>query len=113
MRVYLDDIRETPEGWVRTYSSAETIDLLKTGKVKELSLDHDLGFEDDRDNGYKVVLWLEEQVIVNRFDPPTNITVHSDNASAIQKMIAGISQIQRKAAENEREDINLPWPPGC
>ena len=42
MKVYLDDVRQAPEGWVRTYTVAETIELLKTGEVVELSLDHEI-----------------------------------------------------------------------
>jgi hypothetical protein len=113
MKVYLDDERKTPEGWVRTYSSEETITLLRTGRVQVLSMDHDLGFPDDRDNGNKVVLWLEEQVILHNFIPPAEMVVHSSNSSAVQKMLLGIEQIKKKAEENERRIANLPWPPGC
>ena len=106
MKVYLDDVRPTPTGWIRTYTSDETINLLKTGRVTDLSLDHDLGYLNDEDTGYKVVLWLEEQVFINGFIPPINITVHSDNSSAVQKMVSGIASINRKAAENERKRRN-------
>jgi len=40
MKVYLDDERNTPEGWVRTYTVEETIEHLKTRAVAELSLDN-------------------------------------------------------------------------
>ncbi len=43
IKVYLDDERQTPKGWTRTYSVNQTITLLKTGLVTHLSLDHDLG----------------------------------------------------------------------
>ena len=61
MKVYLDDVRQAPEGWVRTYTVAETIELLKTGEVVELSLDHDLAPEHyagqlDSRTGYAVEL---------------------------------------------------------
>ena len=45
MRVYLDDLRPAPEGWVRVFWPEEAITLLKTGLVTEISLDHDLGSE--------------------------------------------------------------------
>ena len=93
MKVYLDDERKTPDGWVRTYWPDETIALLKTGEVSELSLDHDLG-DDDRGTGYDVVVWLEEQVIVHGMTPPV-IRVHSANSSARAKMEAGIAAISR------------------
>ena len=41
MKLYLDDVRETPENWVRAYNAREAIEYLKTGKVVEISLDHD------------------------------------------------------------------------
>lgn len=93
MKVYLDDERDTPEGWVRVYWPADAIDLLKTGKVQEISLDHDLG-DDDRGTGYDVVLWIEEQVIDNEFNPPI-VHVHTANVSARQKMEAGVANIWR------------------
>ena len=69
MRVYLDDEREIPEGWVRVYWPNEAIELLKTGEVVEISLDHDLG-DDERGTGYDVVLWIEEAVATTGFEPP-------------------------------------------
>jgi hypothetical protein len=54
MKVYLDDERTTPEGWLRVYWPDEAIELLKSGDVMEISLDHDLG-DDDRGTGYDVV----------------------------------------------------------
>jgi|688.fasta_scaffold104579_1 hypothetical protein len=70
MKVYLDDERTTPEGWTRVYWPSEAIELLQTGQVTELSLDHDLG-NDARGTGYDVVLWVEEQVAMHGFVPPT------------------------------------------
>lgn len=96
MRVFLDDERGTPDGWVRVYWPDEAIALLLTGEVKEISLDHDLG-DDARGTGYDVILWIEEAVAIRGFLPPV-IRVHSANASAREKMQAGIAAIQRLAA---------------
>jgi hypothetical protein len=93
MKVYLDDERTTPNGWVRVYWPDEAIKLLSTGEVTELSLDHDLG-DDERGTGYDVVLWIEEAVALRGFDPPV-IRVHSANSSAREKMDAGIAAITR------------------
>jgi hypothetical protein len=95
MKVYLDDERTTPEGWVRVYWPDEAIELLASGDVAEISLDHDLG-DDDRGTGYDVVLWIEEQVVLHGFVPP-KISVHSANVSARLKMEAGIPAINTKA----------------
>ncbi len=93
LRVFLDDERATPEGWVRTYWPDEVIDLLETNAVAEVSLDHDLG-NDQRGTGYDVVVWIEEAVALRGFIPP-KITVHSANSSAREKMEAGIRAIER------------------
>jgi len=93
LRVFLDDERATPEGWVRTYWPDEVIDLLETKAVAEISLDHDLG-NDQRGTGYDVVVWIEEAVALRGFIPP-KITVHSANSSAREKMEAGIQAIDR------------------
>lgn len=95
MKVYLDDERTTPDGWVRTYWPEEAIALLKTGAVTEISLDHDLG-DDAHGTGYSVLIWLEEQVAVHGMVPPI-MHVHSANASARQKMEAAIATINRLA----------------
>ncbi len=96
MRVFLDDERQTPEGWVRVWWPDETIALLEGGEVIELSLDHDLG-DDARGTGYDVVLWIEEAVATLGFKPPV-MRVHSANSSARAKMEAGIAAIAKLAA---------------
>lgn len=95
MKVYLDDERQTPDGWVRVYWPDEAIALLKTGRVECISLDHDLG-DDTRGTGYDVVLWVEEMVATSGFRPPL-ILVHSANTSAKAKMLAGVRTIERLA----------------
>jgi hypothetical protein len=94
MKVFLDDERVTPQGWFRTYNPDDTIDLLHAGLVTELSLDHDLGDDDEIGTGYDVVLWIEEAVALRGFVPPI-IHVHSANSSAAAKMRAGIETIER------------------
>jgi hypothetical protein len=98
MRVYLDDERTTPDRWVRAYWPSEVIALLETGKVLELSLDHDLG-DDERGTGYDVVLWIEEAVALRGFVAP-KMAVHSANSSARDKMLAGIRAIEQLTRNN-------------
>ncbi|PNQ40105.1 cyclic-phosphate processing receiver domain-containing protein, partial [Ralstonia solanacearum] len=59
------------------------------------SLDHDLG-DDAHGTGYDVILWIEEAVALRGFNPP-KITIHSANASAAEKMLAGVRAIERLA----------------
>ena len=98
MKVFLDDARDTPAGWIRAWWPAEVIDLLKTGHVDALSLDHDLG-DDARGTGYDVLVWLEAAVCIEGFDPPANITVHSANSPARKRMQAAIAAIERHHAK--------------
>ena len=93
MKVYLDDERTPPDGWVLTSWPDEVIELLQSGEVTDLSLDHDLG-DDARGTGYDVVLWIEHAVATRGFVPP-RLVVHSANSSARLKMEAGIRAIQR------------------
>ncbi len=43
MKIYLDDARLTPSGWVGVLWPEEAIRFLELGQVAEISLDHDLG----------------------------------------------------------------------
>ena len=95
MKVFLDDLRQTPEGWTHVYWPDEAIALLKTGKVDEISLDHDLG-DDERGTGYDIILWIEEAVATEGFVPP-KISVHSANSAARARMESGIASIERLA----------------
>ena len=99
MKIYLDDERVTPIGWHRVYWPDEAISLLKTGQVKEISLDHDLG-DDERGTGYDVILWIEEAIFPTEFLPPI-IHIHSANSSAKLKMEQGIKSINEKYKSNQ------------
>lgn len=99
MKIYLDDKRKAPEGWTRTNTVKETIDLLRSREAIALSLDHDLG---TRSNGNDVLLWLEEQVALHNFIPPDEILIHSANAGAKPKMLAAIASIKRLALKQPK-----------
>jgi len=93
--VFLDDNRPCPdERWTLVNWPQEAIDILKTGNVTHLSLDHDLG-NDRRGKGYDVILWIEKQVATNDFKPPKVMLAHSSNESAKLKMRAGIRAIRK------------------
>lgn len=100
MKVFLDDKRPTPTGWIGVKWPDEVIELLKNKTITHLSLDHDLG-DDERGTGYDVLLWLEEQVVLHDSVPPENITVHSANVSARRKMEQAIVSINRFSKRKE------------
>jgi hypothetical protein len=84
MRVFLDDTRPTPEGFVRVYWPEEAIAHLKTGQVELISLDYDLG-DGERRTGYDVLVWIEEAVREDGITPPA-IRIHSDHRLGRIKM---------------------------
>ena len=105
MKLFLDDVREEPEGWIKVDTPEKAIKVLKMGHVTEISLDHDLGLPEP-DNGYKVLLWIEEQVATNGMKPPL-MKVHSSNWGARHKMEHAITQIWflYYKMEKKNEDI--------
>jgi len=98
MKIYLDDVREAPEGWVRTYTVAQTIDLLKdrANVVSHLSLDHDLGDDTNIGTGYDVLLWIEEAISVMPYmlHYVPVITIHSANPVGRDRMMRAIESIR-------------------
>jgi hypothetical protein len=108
VRVWLDDLREAPAGWVRIKTPEEAIELLRAGEVTELSLDHDLGLdtEDAERTGYDVLLWLERRVAEERWRfPLPSIRVHSANPvgrARMQRAIASIECLHGDRARDRR-----------
>jgi hypothetical protein len=94
IRVWLDDVRPAPEGWVRAYTAGEAIALLEAGYVVEISLDHDLGDQATCGTGYDVATWIEEQVALHAFEPPA-IGIHSANVVGCERMQRAIESIER------------------
>jgi hypothetical protein len=98
VRVFLDDVRDAPAGWVRTQTPEETIELLATGEVTELSLDHDLGLDtpEAERTGYTVLAWLEREIGEGRWTfPLPGFTIHSANPPGVIRMQRAIDSIHR------------------
>jgi Cyclic-phosphate processing Receiver domain len=97
MKIWLDDERPAPDGWVCVETSADAIRLLETnpGHVEALSLDHDLGGDD---TGYLVIAWLEERVALDGFAAPVELRVHSANPVGRARMQQTIDSIRRLEA---------------
>ena len=86
MRLYLDDIREAPEGWTPVKTVEEAIELMSSGEVIEMSLDHDLG--SDQQEGYRLVLYMAE----NDTWPTGFVSVHSSNPPGAERMCGVIER---------------------
>ena len=96
MKLYLDDERKPPEGWVVIKSAEMAIRLLKKGIVSAIRLDHDLG---RKKTGYDVLQWMEKAVVTEGFIPPAKIMIHTANPVGRAKMEQAIESI-RKRLEN-------------
>lgn len=94
MKVWLDDIR-TPVGsgwqWVKT--AWEAIDLIKTGKVTEISLDHDLSNDKVFGTGYNVAAFIEEYAYNGGNRIKWNI--HSANPVGRQRMTMALKNADK------------------
>ena len=103
LKLWLDDLRPTPEGWVRAETAAEAIALLQLHRFDAISLDHDLGEDPVAGNGYQALEWLERMVATSSFTPPAQIAVHSSNPPALTRMRAAIDAIQRIRTRRSEE----------
>lgn len=91
--IYMDDTRQAPWGWNRTFTVEETIKALESRQVTHLSLDNDLG--DGQAEGYKVLDWLEETVYNDKTFPMPVVSVHSSNSTRVEHMRRTLLSIER------------------
>jgi len=95
MKLFVDDERICPCGWVRTRFPEVAIWLLEHQKVTEISLDHDLGDDKKVGTGYDVLLWIEERVYTDIDYKPPKIYIHTANCSARKKMELAVENINK------------------
>lgn len=95
MKLWLDDIRPAPDGWHHVFTAWEAIAEIKQEYVTEVSLDHDLGNDEEFGTGYSVMRWLEEVVFFNPKFPVPDIKFHSDNPVGVQNMQTALDMINR------------------
>lgn len=89
MKIWIDDIRPAPNGWVWAKNSADAIKLIYTAKnIEEISFDHDLGGDD---TAYRVATLIEELAYKKKIN---KLTWHIHSANPI-----GVRNI-RTAMEN-------------
>lgn len=90
MKIYLDDLREAPKGYIRTHSVNETIKLIEklekaNTPIELLDLDHDLGdYASDGGDAIKLLDWLAER---GTFYPIKLHTMNGVGRDNMQRMI--------------------------
>jgi len=104
MKLWLDDIREAPDGWRRVYTADSLIRILlfNPGDIQAISLDNDLG--QNAPEGYKVLDWIEERIVLGDYSPPV-VYIHSANPVARQRMESTLRQIQMRL--DDKGDKNV------
>lgn len=104
-KLWLDDERPCPEGWVAVKTAHEAIKILETGVVVELSLDHDLGDPEIVGTGYDVLCFLETRLnlIGDAYFIPHTIHIHTANSSARIKMQSALNTIKKMIANIDYE----------
>lgn len=89
-RLYVDDERETPEGWDRAYNVWEALFKLELLEYVEVSLDHDLASflgPYKELTGLDIVHWLVQRKQDGKYIPPV-VKVHSANSVGHDNMKA-------------------------
>jgi hypothetical protein len=90
MRLFIDDDRPIPAGWVGARTNAEAIQLLSTQSIDTVSLDYDNLIRDKKGNVVKrmsfkpvaqFILELPEKL------RPSNIIIHSANLHGAQELM--------------------------
>lgn len=107
MRIYLDDLRETPDYLAvdrynderrtythRAYTAQEAIALLESGQVEFISFDHDLGAP-EAGTGYDVARWIEYRVATDPDFPMPDWAIHSANPVGVGNIDAAMKSAQR------------------
>ena len=107
IRLWLDDDlvdRAAPPGWTHITTVKAATDLLDTGRVVELSLDHDLGDDENAGRGIAVIDWLAQQQEVHRriLWPRDGLVVHSANPAGRDAMIRAAEHYAAKVVRVRR-----------
>lgn len=119
INLWLDDMRPAPAGWLWLKTVDAAKELLRAGRVRKASLDHDLGACRDCMRGRTVEQWLDESGMTQMpncehfgtgytlvcwmeetgYWPHEKPTVHSANPAGRARMLQAINrEWERRAA---------------
>ena len=105
MKLWLDDLRPAPDdSWLRCTNAFTAIRFLsgqmpKQEVIVEVSLDHDLGNEQENGTGYNVISWIEERVHMDKKYTPPKIFIHTANPVAMKRMQAASQAIDKAVSK--------------
>ncbi len=85
MKLWLDDVRTMPDEYTHHAKTAsEAITIIQNMRVEEISLDHDLGNDEDG-TGYDVATYIEKCAFHGNISP-IYMHIHSDNPIGVKRM---------------------------
>ena len=120
LRLWVDDKRPAPEGWLHVKTAADAIAVLSTQEVHELAPDHDLGHCDDCTDckgykskcgcrchwsGYSVALFM---ATTGRW-PEKKPTCHSSNPAGRANIESTIERYFGKQVASSPGEYRLTW----
>ncbi len=93
MKIWLDDVRPAPDGFIHVRNFVELDTLLNNQSelIEIMSFDHDLGLSVW--DGYRIIKWLAENHL-NRW--PLEIRVHSSNPPGRKNIEAYDAFVRRR-----------------
>lgn len=96
MKLWLDDVRPAPEGWLWCKTADELLREIIRNRwdLEIVSFDHDLG--ENVDTGYDVLVKLEKGAALGLWHIiPDRMEIHSANPVGRKNMQAAIDSIER------------------
>ena len=78
MKIFIDDVRECPDGWNLCRTAERAINLIdkQYAIISEISFDHDLG---EGLTGYDVACFIEKQIFTGKMKHIPKWKIHSAN----------------------------------
>jgi hypothetical protein len=95
VRIWLDDIRQAPRGWLRARTVREVVELVQRGDVAEVSLDYDLDETDPGHKGVEVLDFLEGALRAGAVAIPV-VHIHSANPYGAALMTWKLQALERR-----------------
>ncbi|WP_025729699.1 ankyrin repeat domain-containing protein [Heyndrickxia ginsengihumi] len=108
INLYLDDLRDIPEGFVGVKTIEDAIAVIRSSNVHILSLDHDLGMNEEgklHKTGYDLVKIICE----TRMRPANRIYIHTDNVVGRDNMYQTLLAAQRRGFIDD-DIVIYPYP---
>jgi|SRR5581483_2622135 len=90
LKLFVDDLRECPRGWIPAKTITEAIRILSTVNIEEVSLDHDIGCrlvtgqEHSSNETFEPIAWF--LLMANSPIEVVKVRIHTSNVAAGRRM---------------------------